>query len=389
MNVFGIAIDGETATFHAIDVEHGWLNAKTFNRLLGGQQQYDYILLVSEGTVLPTFLPKTITQAIARFNREWPNWGIASGDGVAPFGVGPSADGEVRFSAEKFADAYIGPNFAHHILPGYVLEGNLLLLNARALRDSALNLPKFEDPNYLEIYLSLETLKHGKALLIAPQLASLVPSRDGKKAQLGADMELRKYLANSLDVAEFRTPYGTLAVSPALRDSEQATVSQLPNPLFAALNYAAVGRRKRSVLIVTRTLFGREPMLKRNITSVKNFITHAGQATAFSHRLFSSIQPGRANPWHGVPTTYVDCGDATDTRFLLVQAAAQQQADDFFWFVDDDDWLFNEHAASLGVLLSVVPENTLVFIGSQVFSFGDTAPGEESEDRPPMSLHVS
>ena len=294
--------------------------------------QNDYILLTATGTILPENFSSKLTDAISEFDSAWPNWGLAGCDGLVPFGIGPGASETLHFSAELIPGGYHGPNFSGYILPAYMLAGTCLLINAKALRHTNFIFPDSQNSLRLDLELGAAVVQAGKALLVAPQLACLAPS-------------------------------GIRDLSQSFFDSSKLSTSKI-----LSLRNAANGRPARKVAIVTRTLFMRNQLLERNIDTITSFISHAGFATNFEHHLITSNLNAPIENYLGVGTHIADCGTANDTRYLLVKAASRQIEADFIWFIDDDDWLFPGYEELLGLVLNVVPTNTLAFVASNVYS---------------------
>ena len=344
-----------------------WRSADTVN---------NSVLLISDSVTLPRNFTTRISDTISRLNQEYPNWGMAAGNGVLPFGVGPAAEHNVRYSAQKNPPSYLGPNLTGATLPAQFLYGGVLLLNGAAL--PTVNLPALEllEPELLETFLSLEFLAQGYALIVTPQLSALF---DGGPESGGIPEKLLELFLQRTSAQFLETPWGEVAIPGAIAKRFESAATGASDPQDLALRNAAVGRPIRKVAIVTRTIFHRPSLLIRCLETVNAFILRAGPETIFEHHVITSNPDYQEFPLpEHLPAkvTFVDCGDAPDTRYLLVAAAAERIAADYYWFIDDDDWLFPQHSEHLGLAIKASSAKAPVLVRTML---AETASSETRE----------
>ena len=332
-------------------------------------RSHSYFLLIRNGVVLPDQFLERVTQAVGSLNSEYPNWGMAGANGLLPYGVGTGAEFDIRYSPARTPPTYQGPNLAGYLLPAYWLYGGVLLFNARQLRPAGFQIPQNASPVLWEMYLSLEILARGKALVITPQLSALSPDISERLNTDDSLAEVQEHLLHRTAVQKLATPLGEVEVPGAIAKRFSDGQKYGFDPQRLALSNAAMNRRVKKVAIVTRTIYHRPQLLDRCIQTVQAFLLSAGQATEFEHYLITSNPDyGQYQPPVGTdPSTfYLPISGIADTRYLLVAAAAKEIEADYYWFIDDDDWMFPLHANHLGQVINTAPDGSPVFVKSML-----------------------
>lgn len=347
-------------------------------------RSHSYFLLIRDGVVLPDQFLERVTQAVGSLNSEYPNWGMAGANGLLPYGVGTGAEFDIRYSPARTPPTYQGPNLAGYLLPAYWLYGGVFLFNARQLRPAGFQIPQNASPVLWEMYLSLEILARGKALVITPQLSALSPDISERLNTDDSLAEVQEHLLHRTAVQKLATPLGEVEVPGAIAKRFSDGQKYGFDPQRLALSNAAMNRRVRKVAIVTRTIYHRPQLLDRCIQTVQAFLLSAGQATEFEHYLITSNPDyGQYQPPVGTdPSTfYLPISGVADTRYLLVAAAAKEIEADYYWFIDDDDWMFPQHADLLGEVMATIPERSPVIVTSLLAETADAISRDSSYPR--------
>lgn len=331
-----------------------------------------WICLVHDDVYLGSDFAQKIIDLVATLETGWPNWGLAGNAAVLPIQVGYAATEVVRF----LSDPHGGPNLAGHILPAQSIDGNVMLLNLSAMRLRRLRLPTFEGFQLYDIALSLETIKAGLGVLACPQLSCWHGSR-GNQQEFDRALSSRsfdEYLSSTVRNRVVSTINGDKEIR--LDDPGRVLRGGIDVQLDS-LKEATVGRKKRSVAIVTRTQFKRPLLLKRTLDTVKAFVCAARATADFAGFVVADsvgaasmdeVENRKSMP-DGFTLMLADLPrTGGDTRYLLVDYAAKNIAADYFWFIDDDDWIFPNEAERLGLVISGSPQNSIIFLGCQHFS---------------------
>jgi hypothetical protein len=326
----------------------------------------DYALVVHDDVFLSERILDDVAELASELDSDWPAWGVCGNAGVLSFGVGWKNTKVLRY----LRDPHGGPNYQGVVLPAQSVDGNVMLLNTRALRDRGICLPAFEGFQFYDLVLCVEALYHGLAVLIAPRLTSVHLS-GGSQTQFdraAQSVRLHRYLSQRLANAELTTLNGVVKLPAELPTPEQEF--QHPDAIdieMHALHVAATKRPKRRVVIVVRTQFRDLALLRRALETVQAFAVAAGDATEFKPVVVTDRLADCPDFVHRYASVVaVETEPGIDSRFRVIQCASGIDAD-FLWFVDDDDWLFPNEAKRLGLVVNILPPNALLFIDTQWF----------------------
>lgn len=316
----------------------------------------DYACIVHDDVFLCSDFNDRIDSLVTTLNHDWPSWGLAGNSGITPFKVGYSSTQLIRY----LADPHGGPNLIGQILPATSIDGNIMLLNIRALRERQVHVPSFDGFQLYDIILSIETISSGLGVFIAPHLACYHDSTGNQEHfELAKNSEsFLSYISNRLKNRSFLTLNGTITAIISEHINSTSAIDIDIESLRSACNY----RPSRTVAIVTRTQFTRPELLDRCLRTISSFIASAGSATNFESYIVTDRDPP---PELVLQTKIIKSPtEPKDTRFKLVQIAAQQINADYFWFIDDDDWMFPNEAERISMVISCAPKNSVFFVDS-------------------------
>jgi hypothetical protein len=318
--------------------------------------------LVHDDVVLPQDFPQKLDSLVLRLNRDWPRWGLAGNAGVGAMRQGYTAERVVRY----LSDPHGGPNLAGQILPAQSIDGNVMLLNIAAMRETGLRVPPFDGFQLYDIILSIETLYAGLAVLVAPALACWHGSK-GNQTHFDAASNSKAYedyLVSRLKNRVITTLNGRKSLP--LRPQPDAARTRTIDVVNEALLASSRGRPQKTVAIVVRTRFDRPFLLSRALETIEAFIASAGDATKF--QCYVVTDRAETDGCGAVPVLRANLSASGDTRYKLVQFAANEIEADFFWFVDDDDWLFPNAAEVLSTTIAASPPEAMLFLDCQHFA---------------------
>lgn len=325
--------------------------------------RYDYCLLLHDDVILPINFPTVAQDLIKRLNAEWPNWAIAGNAGVAAFKFGSHAENIVRF----LEDPHGGPNLRGVDVPCATIDGNVMLLNTKAMREKGIEVPKWTGFQLYDIVLCLEALRGGCAVIAVPELTCFHLSGGDQKSfnEAVESQAFKNYLSRTIKVDYFISLNGIIRRQ--LCDWKKHSGSL--DPVHAALVNASIERKKRTLSIVIRTQFRNADLLLRTLFSAAYFKASASLFLKVEIVLITDCKtPAGMDLSVADSVRYYNNCKADDTRFELVQLYSSECDAEFSWFIDDDDWLFPNVAEELALILNSVPSNSIVFCDSRVFN---------------------
>lgn len=347
----------------AIIVETGQRSYfELLNRIISESIE-DFVCVVHDDVYLCSDFDQKVRNLVIQLDSEWPNWGLAGNAGLLPTKVGYTANDVVRY----IADPHGGPNLTGHILPAMNIDGNVMLLNIKKMRERGVKVPSFDGFQLYDIILSIETISAGLAVLVAPQLTCWHGSKGNKQEfDRAKDAQaFHAYLTGRIRNRQLKTLNGNIRVglsSPLFQFSSGIDVE------LDSLRNAASGHTSKKVAIVTRTQFQRQALLERCLDTINSFIAAAGDATEFKSYLVTDTNgdvPSFVRNSTVVRTRYEDAGD---TRYKLVKFVADNIDADLFWFIDDDDWVLPNEAERLALTINVMPKRSILFIDCEHFN---------------------
>lgn len=335
----------------------------------------DYACVVHDDVFLCADFAIRIEELVRELDAAWPNWGLVGNAAVLSLSVGYAGTNVVRY----LSDPHGGPNLASHILPAQTVDGNVMLLNLKAMRMRGLRLPTFDGFQLYDIIMSIEAISKGLGVFVAPQLACWHGSK-GNQAEFdrAKDSEAFKYyLSRRVQNRRIHTLNG---VTPAAYDPRNPMMRGGIDLEIESLRQATKHRAAKTVAIVTRTQFVRPELLGRTLDSVSAFVAAAGASTIF--RSVVVTDRGALVPQEikdRVSVLEADLPENVDTRYQLVRFAAENIDADYFWFIDDDDWLFPNEAERLGLIVNASPHGGMIFLDCQHFNERAVAPGRDAD----------
>lgn len=303
------------------------------------------------------FLPTDFLSSVANWcqsaEEEWPNWGIAGNAGVPAVPVGLGAHEIVR----HLADPHGGPTGLTETVPGQSIDGNLILLNCKRLRERGFSLPHFEGFHLYDLAVSIEAQVAGLAVLICPALYCY---HDSKGSQFGFNKVMRseavqEYLRLKVRNRSILTVNGIVEIPN--HEGETRLPSAIDLPLVAITN-AAVGRPTPSLEIVTRSTLSRPGLLERCCISIDIARSFSGEK--IDHVVVTG-QSGEGDQIFGRSLRRLKT-DSSDDRFELLVKASLDSTADYVWFVDDDDWVLPNRIREVLDCMRVFPQHSL-FVG--------------------------
>lgn len=340
---------GQTSYFHLL------------NRLIWSSDE-DYACVIHDDVVLSGNFHHLICKLVSDFSKSGTRWGLVGNAGVSTFRVGYGGDTVVRY----LSDPHGGANLQGCILPVQTVDGNVMLLNLKALRENQVRLPKFEGFHFYDIALSVESQCAKLGVFVAPHLACYHGS-GGDGSSFNAAMSSRAlidYLSTKIRNRYFMSLNGRVTLPVTTEAAAPACDIEI-----ASLENAVTAANTRTVAVVVRTKFTRLQLLKRTLSTVEAFISAAGPATNFEcHIVSTENAPDDFILPEGMKLKVTKFQSASDDRYLLVEAAVATIDADFYWFVDDDDWLFPNEAARLSAIINVAPQNSVFFLDCQHYN---------------------
>lgn len=322
----------------------------------------EWACIVHDDVFLCSDFTDKIRAAASILDNEWPNWGLAGNAGVVPVQVGYGGSRVVRY----LADPHGGPNLIGYILPATSIDGNVMLLNIKALRERSVGVLRSDGYQLYDLILSLEVIKSGLGVFVVPQLACW----HGSKGDQGAFDAAKKseavlsYLGNMVTNRYLETLNGLVHIP--FRGAPR-TESRRIDVEMDGLRATCRRRQAKKVAIVTRTQFRRPWLLERCLSTIAAFSSLAGTATEFCSYVVTDHEPPAQGALGSSTLLRAFFDDRQDTRYKLVEFAARNIDADYFWFIDDDDWLFPNEAERLGLIVSLAPKNAVLFVDCTQF----------------------
>jgi hypothetical protein len=322
----------------------------------------DYACVVHDDVYLCSNFREQLRSLVGILNDEWPNWGVVGNAGVIPARVGYGALDVIRY----VADPHGGPNFIGHILPAISIDGNVMLLNLKALRAQSVRMPSFDGYQFYDIILSIEAIVAGLGVMIAPQLACWHGSVGDQSAFDRAKQSgvITSYLTKRIKNRALQTLNGFVSVP--LRGWINDELHRIDVEMDS-LRTACRNRPVKKVAIVTRTQFRRPGLLDRCLRTIEAFSASAGTMTEFRSYVVTDQEHSEVESLRCSTLLRALIDNSCDTRYKLVEFAIQNIEADYFWFIDDDDWLFPNEAERLSLIVSLAPRNSILFIDCEQF----------------------
>lgn len=337
----------------------------------------DLVCIVHGDVTLPAAFSEYTVELRSELDRNWPNWGAVGNAGVTPLGFGLRSRRRIRY----FFDNEFGPNLSGHIVPAENLLENVIVLETTLAQRVFEALPEIENRDLFALALSVEVLRSGRALLLAPHLAchrnDRIPPDPSFVLRCGDG--LASWIAQRISNVSVETYRGRVdlnGISDSFRGSDRIDVT------LQSLRNAQSGREPQSVAIVTRTRFERPAFLERSVLTTSMFIAAARHAS-FEHCVISNpaAVPPASLPRSVKRVTSTRIHE-TDDRFHLVREAASNLRSRYLWFVDDDDWLFPNAAETISLMVSLAPPGSSLFVDVMHFAESDI---ETLQSGPPIS----
>jgi len=330
------------------------------NSLLQSKSQ-DFVVIASSDIVLPDGWLETVSQRMDGVASKWNSCVALTAVGVSPFRYGYSATYLVDHLVEA---GYQGMSQIE--TPVTSSSPEFVLLDLARLRAK---LPGgfrgFSDEDF-GVWFSLELALVGLNVFSSPSMATYAPRRKRLgESRSQSDKALIQFVGENTNCKEFQTTRGKVRIPLAVETNLRATPPTIKNLFLAGLDFSGNAPR---LAIVTRTQFKRPEELMRCLESVISF---AAQYNDENLRLVL-VSDSPIPPEFNVPEVFevltVKLPQGKDSRFILVGEAVSRIESDYFLFVDDDDWMFPNNAASLRQLLTVCPQDSVVFADARHYS---------------------
>ncbi|MBN2678809.1 glycosyltransferase family A protein [Acidithiobacillus montserratensis] len=338
--------------------EHGQKSYFSLLNKIINDSPDEYACIVHDDVLLCHDFNHKIDSLLEILNRDWPNWGVAGNAGVATCKFGYSASQTVRY----LSDPQGGPNLVGHILPAMHIDGNVMLLNIKELRERSVNLPAFEGFHLYNIILSIEAICAGLGVLVAPQLACWHGSAGNQKEfdLASTSSAFQVYISKRIKNRYLKTINGNIQIHLTGSIYKPHIGIDLE---IEGLRTACNNRREKKVAIVTRTTFNRPELLDRCLRSISSLIAQSGSLIEFKSYIVTNYdKPNNIEVPSSVEILMAPYSTDVDSRFLLVRFAADHIDADHFWFIDDDDWVFPNEAERLSLTINSSPLNSVFFV---------------------------
>jgi hypothetical protein len=338
-------------------------------------RDHDFCLLLIGDTWFGPPLAETLPEIIRSYDRDLPNWGIASNAGSLWTGESISFRRLAPYNPRKENSPRIC----------LTVEEPLLLINVHALREAHVDLPiTFSGSRGIGAILSVCCLEREILALADSRLFAAhnpLPEDDLKEKPLEQYRELTAFLEDRylnhrytvrgelLDLGAIRDQYEYLELPPPpLRTSS----GKAKTDLLSFYDRALLRRRKEKTRleIVTRTVLGRRGLLERALSMAELAHFEAPETLELHFRLVSDRDPSLLERWTSEfkethPRLPLSCSSFTlrEGRFsrtdILLQAIETSKAD-FIWFIDDDDFIFPSSLHAIGRALADKTSRALI-----------------------------
>ncbi|QWK79608.1 hypothetical protein [Ochrobactrum sp. BTU1] len=318
----------------------------------------DYALFVHDDVFLPSGINAHIEELKKELDADWPNWGICGNAGI----VAPTLAGNSRACRYLF-DPHGGPSLCGYMLPAETIDGNMILLNCRALRQASVSLPNFKGFQFYDISLSIETLAAGLAVLIAPNLACYHDSK-GNQSEFDSAFSakgLRDYLANRLSNELVYTLNGTLKL-PSARTQGQFDICG------KAIENASTGRPKATIAFVI--IFGSQDdaSLSRAVTDTLKFSEVSQNQSIRTYVVAGNSDKNIDRLSHSnITVINIDLPHCDDRKSFLIRDAINVIEEEFVLFIEDGDYIVSENAEYISNLLTCLPKNSSLVVENRFF----------------------
>ena len=350
----------ERHSHHAIDIQFV-IQPKSYFAFLNeiiATFSGDFVVIAHDDIWLPQNFSSNLTQLLDELETSLLSWAVVGNAGITPYKTGFAQSRQIRY----LTDPHGGPNLSHHLLPAETVDGNILLLNLRKIRESGIRLPEFEGFHFYDIILSILAHEKDLAVMISPLLTCYHASGGDKQAfdQAFKRSEIFNFLKSKLYNSAILTLNGVLSFPSNIENTGfDLTAKSLANFRF---------NKQRNLAVIVRTEFKRLNSLLRTLLTVEAF-AHTCRSGYFEvdvHVISREPIPDNFNVTANYH--YIDSlnSNLVDSRTELIHWAIKNIETDFYWFVDDDDFVFPQSANEIGELLSSYPVNSLVF-GNSVF----------------------
>ena len=339
------------------------------NQVIAGAD--DVALIAHDDVWLSLDLAAYVAELLADLEAYFANWGLCGNAGVR-------WDGAI--SARHVADPHAGPQPFVGPRPALSVDGNLMLVNCRALRERGLaRTPDLGGFQGYDLVLSFEALRRGLCVLIDPRLFAKHESR-GDQSRFDAFVRGEAFQTFAAErFVDIRLPTINGLVSLDRRedfehlDLQAGGAAERPSLLEAFDAGLAEARRRRPLrlAICVRTQFKRAALLERFFLSAAAAI-RAAEALADIEIVVVTDQPveragneiaelKRRFEKLNVSLLPHPISDGRASRVDLVAAAFDKLDADYLWFIDDDDYLLPSGAAYVARTLAPRP-NQLVAV---------------------------
>jgi hypothetical protein len=172
-------------------------------------------------------------------------------------------------------------------------------------------------------------------------------------------------VSQKVNCKEFRTTRGKVRI-PISFEANLRNVPPSVNELFLG-SFDPAGSAPRLAIII-RTQFKRPAELVRCLESVLSFAAAYNEETLKLVLVSDSPKPVEMAVPDVFEVVIAKVPEGKDSRFILVGEAVSRVSSDYYLFVDDDDWMFPNNAASLGRLIRVCPQDSVVFADARHYS---------------------
>lgn len=315
--------------------------------------QHEHVMIIHDDVWPSTEIGKNVSALIFDLDLKYKNWGLCGNVGVRWDGV---------VSARHITDPHGGPIPFVGPRPVTSIDGNVMLLNCRNLRQKGLTeIPDLGGYHGYDLVLSYEALRHSLTVLVDPRLYVKHTSGGNQQAfdNFAKIGELSSYLSENFVDHRFDTVNGPITLDdrqnyPFLTDINKS-VGQTSSHHVRVLDCydQALGEARNgnslSLTLVVRTQMKRRALFERLAISVSQAVADARDLIDVK-LLVVSDQPSEAlvsflQPFHEITSPlkidHITVGMPTGraSRVELALEAFSKLNAGYVWFIDDDDYL--------------------------------------------------
>jgi hypothetical protein len=308
-----------------------------------------HCIICHDDVTLGIGMEERVKSLVEDLDANYPGWGVVGNAGISPNGI----------LYRYVKDPHGGPMMSSYPKPVVGIDGNLMLLNVKTLKNEHFKLRNIGGFHGYDILTSLEVLRHGLLPMVDHRL--MVHHASG-----GSSIGFQKYTKSiafkdyvtDIIADNFLQSINGLISLEGYEGKDRHAAATINEYYDIALKNGMA--KKPKLYIVTRTQFDRSHLLERCLAEVDKAIAAAPDYIDVQHFLVSDKTVGGLPPHQADKVTFVNLTPGRYSRTdLLIQSLINSDSD-YIWFIDDDDWPDELALPILAPYLSGTGETLLV-----------------------------